>query len=71
MFTKKPKVSKKNLKKSIANANDKLKGINTRISAEGESASLDHLLTYEYKYYRIYFPIYFIYIFPNRFRISE
>ena len=37
MFTKKPKVSKKNLKKSIANANDKLKGINTRMELDIEA----------------------------------
>ena len=34
MFTKKPKVSKKNLKKSIVNANDKLKAINTRMELD-------------------------------------
>ena len=34
MFTKKPKVSKKDLKKSIVNANDKLKAINTRMELD-------------------------------------
>ena len=37
MFTKKPKVSKKNLKKSIVSANDRLKAANSRLELDIEA----------------------------------
>jgi len=49
MFTKKPKVSKKDLKKSIVNANDKLRAANTRMELSLE-AGKDKLKSIENDY---------------------
>ena len=49
MFTKKPKVSKKDLKKSIVNANDKLRAINARMELD-IAAGKDRLKSIENDY---------------------